>query len=153
MHKITMEDIDKHISLRKYKDTMKELVKLYYPHISEQEMDYALDYSIVKRYNEFNVKVTNNYSNKEQDMTLLELTDYINSRQPIVTAAGVLFSRHGDKPNPLIKVIQKFLDLRSEYKKKMFSYPKGSEEYEHYNLMQSLKARDTIYASMWLKLS
>ena len=83
-------------------------------------------------------------------MTLLELTDYINSRQPIVTAAGVLFSRHGDKPNPLIKVIQKFLDLRKEYKDKMFSYPKGSEEYEHYNLMQSLAKIDTngIYGSL-----
>ena len=75
-------------------------------------------------------------------MTLLELTDYINSREPIVTAHGVMFRKHGEVPNPLSKVIQKFLDKRGEDKKMMFKFPKGSEEFEKYNLLQQLDKID-----------
>lgn len=134
----TTVNIDKSISLRQYKDTMKRVVRLYYPNASDQELEPAINYSINKRYKEYDVKIENNYNKRETNMTLLELTDYINSREPIVTAAGVMFKRHGTVPNPMAKVIQGFLDARSEHKKMMFKFPKGSEEYEKYNLLQSL---------------
>ena len=49
---------------------------------------------------------------------------------------------NGEVPNPMNDVIQSFLSLRSKYKKMMFSYPKGSEFYERYNLQQQLSKID-----------
>ena len=77
-------------------------------------------------------------------MTLLDLTDYINTREPIVTAYGTMFRKHGEVPNPMGKVIQGFLDLRDVHKKKMFTFPKGSEDFEKYNLLQTLTIQGHI---------
>ena len=120
-----------------YRKTIKECIQIYMP-ISDQELDPILDYSINKRYYESNCKVINSYTKKTANMTLLALADYIASREPIVTAHGTMFKKHADCPNPMASVIQLFLDKRGEDKKMMFKFPKGSEEFEKYNLLQSL---------------
>lgn len=130
--------IDNSISLLKYKDTMKRLTRMYYPNAKDTDIDNALNYSINKRYKEYTAELDNNYTHKCTNMTLLELTDYIYQREPIVTAYGTMFRKHEEVPNPLGKVIQSFLDKRSEDKAMMFRFPKGSEDYEKYNLLQSL---------------
>jgi hypothetical protein len=112
---------------------------MYYPEIDSRELEPILDYSIQKRYNQFNAQVSNSYTNKTANMTLLAISDYIASREPIVTAFGTMFRKHADVPNPMAVVIQSFLDNRSKHKKEMFKYPKGSEQFEKYNLLQSLK--------------
>ncbi len=140
-------------TLSKYKDTMRDVMMLYYPTANTADIDAAIDYSIQKRFRNSNkVRVVNsykryrdendNYKDPEQQMTLQKLSDYIMSREPIVTANGVMFKHHGEVPNPMNDVIQSFLSLRSKYKKMMFSYPKGSEEYERYNLSQLLSKID-----------
>jgi hypothetical protein len=108
----------------------------------ESDFDQAIDYSIQKRYKEHPAKVINNYKNTEVNLTLLEVADYIYSREPILTGYGVMFKKHGTVPNPLAKVIQSFLDNRSIHKKEMFRYEKGSEDYEHWNLIQALDKID-----------
>ena len=125
-------------TLSRYKDTMKQSVRLYYPYINEQDLDKAIEYSIEKRLKNTKATLNNSYTHKEKDLDLLRLIDYINSREPIVTAFGTLFKKHADCINPLYETIQSFLDLRSMHKKEMFKYPKGSEEFEKYNLLQLL---------------
>ena len=49
-----------------------------------------------------------------------------------------MFKHHGTVPNPLLAVVQSFLDNRTIHKKQMVQYPKGSEDFEKYNLLQSL---------------
>lgn len=143
-------------TLYHYKEKMKEVLRLYYPTASPSDLDKAIDYSIQKRVKDANAKVSNSYkryrvieNNKlvykdlEQDATLLKLADYIASRKPIVTPYGVMFSKHESEiPNPLAVVVQSFLDLRGIHKKQMFQYPKGSEEFQKYNLLQILDKTD-----------
>lgn len=129
-------------TLQEYTKTMSECIKLYYPDIEDRDLKQIIDYSINKRYHSDNISIINSYKNKSFDMTLLELADYINSRQPIVTGYGTMFSRHSTVLNPLAKTVQSFLDLRKIHKKEMFKYPRGSEMFEKYNLLQSLDKID-----------
>ena len=128
-------------TLEKYKETMMDVIQLYMP-ASREELIPIIDYSINKRYHESRCKVENTYTNKTHNMTLLKMADYIMSKEPIVTAHGTMFKKHADVPNPMAEVIQQFLDLRSIHKKEMFKFPKGSEDFEKYNLLQQLDKID-----------
>lgn len=129
-------------TLVKYKDTMKRCIMMYYPQMDQRELDPILDYSINKRFKNTDVKIENSYTKKNANMTLLAVSDYIASREPIVTAFGTMFRKKGEVPNPMGQVVQSFLDMRSKHKKIMFKYPKGSEDFEKYNLLQQLDKID-----------
>ena len=126
-----------------YKKEMKEIIRLFDYRISEDELDTVLDYSIKKRYKEYQAEIQDSYRKKNTPTNLLKLAEYIQSKEPIVTAYGTMFSKHGTVPNPMAIVVQQFLDKRSEDKKMMFKYPKGSELYERYNLLQTLDKIDS----------
>lgn len=134
----------------KYKETLKRMITLNIPSLTKEEMDRAIDYSMKKRYKEVPVNVYNNYTEKTASNTLVELTNYIYEREPITTAWGVLFKKHGVAPNPLTKLIHMFMLNRDKEKKIMFQYPKGSEEFEEHNLLQLLAKVDTnaIYGAL-----
>ena len=140
-------------TLMKYKETMRQCMSLYYPEVPLSDIDSAIDYSIMKRMTDSPAGLTNSYKgyrnaegvyqDAKQELTLRKLSDYILSRQPIVTAFGTMFQHHGQVPNPLVEVVQSFLDNRTKHKKQMFQYPKGSEEFEKYNLLQQLDKIDS----------
>lgn len=130
-------------TIKKYKETMTDCIRMYYSEMDPREIDRVLNYSIQKRYKPANGRIENSYNKRHIDnMTLLDISDYIVSREPIVTAFGTMFMKHETVPNPLAKVVQSFLDKRSEDKKMMFKYPKGSENFEKYNLLQQLDKID-----------
>jgi len=123
--------------------------------MSDRDISEGIQYSVKKRYKQFTGTLNNNYTRKKIDMTILEMCDYIASKEPIVTSYGVLFKRHGTVPNPMAKVIQSFMDLRNIHKKEMFKYPKGSEMFERFNLLQNLDKIDVngVYGLIGLYMS
>lgn len=131
-----------HESLIEYRDSMTRAIKSIYPHMDIEDIEKAVDYSISKRFKNFDLSIQNNYTNSIIDMTALEMLDYIARRKPIITSYGTIFKKHADVPNPMGQVIQSFLDLRKKHKKEMFKYPKGSEMFEKYNLLQALDKID-----------
>lgn len=135
-------NVDEHKHLVKYRDTMTRLIQSMYPHTSSKDIFRAVDYSISKRFKNFNLQIQNNYTNNTYELSVLEMLDYIAKREPIMTSYGTLFKKHEQVPNPMGKVIDNFLSLRKQHKKEMFKYPKGSEMFEHYNLMQALDKID-----------
>lgn len=123
----------------KYKEATVPLLKLSLPHLTENEIEKAVNYSMVNRFKDTEeCRLDNNYKEQTVNLSLSEITDYIISREPIITSYGVLFNKHSVAPNPLGVMTMGFLDQRSKAKKEMFKYPKGSEMYEKYNLSQSL---------------
>ena len=149
-------DISASPTLSKYKNTLMECLSLYYPELPSSDLSQAIDYSINKRLKDSKASISNSYKRRRvmvkdengnevevfkdavQESTLLKISDYILSREPIVCAHGTLFKHHGTIPNPLFDVVQSFLDNRTKHKKQMFQFPKGSEDFEKYNLLQSL---------------
>lgn len=140
-------------TLKEYKETLGKCFRMYLPNgINDSELNQIIDYSIGKRYKKEKCVVDNSYTKKKYNSNLLAMADYINSKQPIVTAFGTMFMKHADCPNPMAVVIQQFLDQRTIHKDIMLSFPKGSEDYEKYNLLQSLDKIDSnaIYGILGL---
>ena len=125
-----------------YKSVARDLIKLQFPLLGMEEIDTAIDWSISKRLTDHPIQVDNNYKNQTVDMTLLQVAKYILDRQPIITSYGVMFKRHGEVPNPLYNLIDGFIKNRKLLKKEMFKYPKGSELFEKFNLLQLLAKID-----------
>lgn len=152
MDRIIVQD---HQSLYAYRDSMSRTIKSIYPEMNMQDIIRGVEYSIAKRFKNFNLSVQNNYTNNTVEMTMLEMMDYIARRKPIITSYGTMFKRHDDVANPMARVIQNFLDLRKKHKKEMFKYPKNSEMFEHFNLLQALDKIDVngIYGLVGLYVS
>ncbi|MBP5595730.1 MAG: hypothetical protein J6Y02_10135 [Pseudobutyrivibrio sp.] len=136
--------------VKQYKDTVMDLIKLSYPYLSLEEISLAIDYSLVKRMRNGEAVIQNNYSHKTINTTVLDITEYILSREPIITTQGVMFKKHGECPNPLYDLLDAFINERVMYKKEMFKYPKGSDMFEKYNLLQLLAKlnANAIYGAM-----
>ena len=130
-------------SINLYKQTVSRMLGRNFPTLTEADINAAVDYSINKRYKQEPCTINNSYSNKKVNMNLQEVTDYIMDRQPITTMYGVLWKRKGTVPNPLCKMTKKFMEQRGIYKKEMFKFPKGSEDYERFNLAQLLSKLDS----------
>lgn len=125
-----------------YKRIAMDMLHLNFPLLSEMELAAAVDDSISRHFKDTNIKVDNNYKKINIDMTLRSLADYIISKEPIITSYGVLFNRHGTVPNPIYNMLDGFINGRKAMKKEMFKYPKGSEDFEKYNLFQLLLKLD-----------
>ena len=129
-------------TITKYKEIMIPMMKMNFPLLSDGELAAAIDDSISRHFQDADVVIDNNYKKKKVDMTVRSLADYIISKEPIITSYGVLFNRHGTMPNPVYHLIDGFISARKVLKKEMFKYPKGSEDFEKYNLLQLLAKID-----------
>ena len=134
----------------KYVEEVMRVVHLSFPHLTHNELVEATDYSIRSRFRDNIASIYNSYTDKRIEVTLNNITNYIISREPIITSYGVMFKKHADCPNPLAQMVYDFLGQRKIAKDKMKTFVKGSEDFEKYNLIQSLFKIDcnAIYGSL-----
>ena len=126
-------------AIQEYEQVMVDGFKHTFPLLNENELREAIRYSINNRIQTRPVTLVNNYTKSKLNGTVLDIIRYIEDRQPIITSSGVLFKKHKEADNPLSRMIMSFINQRGIYKKEMFKYPKGSELFEKYNLLQLLE--------------
>lgn len=137
-------------TIKHYRDVALRMASINRSDVPYNVLNNAIDYSIQKRFQDNQVQIENNYKKKIVNMSLLDTCDYIDNKKPIVAASGVLFQRHENSTNLIYKVIDQFLDARGIAKDTMFKYPKGSEEFQYWNLQQLLEKRNVnaLYGAM-----
>ena len=124
-----------------YRNEMCRLLQLSFPKLTRMDIATAVDSAILGDFHNPKVRLDNNYTHTTQEMYLMQLMQYISDKQPIFTATGCMFKRHGTVENPLYDLIQSFLDNRDKYKAEMKKYAKASSEFARYNLFQLLEKR------------
>lgn len=126
-------------AIQEYEQVMVDGFRHTFPLLNENELREAIRYSINNRIQTRPVTLVNNYTKSKLNGTVLDIIKYIEDKQPIITSSGVLFKKHKEADNPLSRMIMSFINQRAIYKKEMFKYPKGSELFEKYNLLQLLE--------------
>lgn len=136
------QDILKAMNLKvvqEYEQVMVDGLRHSFPLLNECELREAIRYSITNRLENKPAYIDNNYTKQRIDGTVLDVLNYIQKLEPIMTSSGVLFKKHKEAENPLSRMIMGFIKQRKVYKKMMFKYPKGSELFNRYNLFQLLE--------------
>lgn len=129
-------------AIKKYEDTAVDMLMLAFPHLSKTELEYVVQRSIAENIQYYPATIRNSYKRQNVETNLTDLANYVLSRGPIITTYGAMFSKHSDIPHPLYKMVDGFINQRDVMKKKMFTYPKGSFDFEKYNLLQLLYKLD-----------
>ena len=117
---------------------MREVLSLYYPNYSLSFLDSVIEEHILNKFQDSEAEIRNSYTKRNTETTLLAISDFIDKKKPTCTALGTLFKQHDQSINLMFETMQSFLDLRSIHKKEMFKYPKGSPEFDKFNLLQLL---------------
>lgn len=125
--------------VKEYKRILIESLSCSFPGLDISELNDAIEWSIINQYVNGPAYIENNYTKQKINGTVLDILNYAKSLEPIITSSGVLFKKHKDAVNPLSKMIMGFLDQRAFFKKEMFKFPKGSADFEKYNLLQLLE--------------
>ena len=136
------EKIDKLMAtsvVKDYKRTMVSNLQASFPGLNIKELEEAINWAIENNYSDNPVRLDNNYTKQNINGTVVDILGYIDKVQPILTSSGVLYKKHSEIDNPISNVIQGFLKQRKIYKKEMFKHPKGSKDFERFNLLQLLE--------------
>lgn len=131
-----MQELPRGEIITKYKKDMISILSRIIPNMDLNELEQAVDYSIKKTFINHSVRVHNNYKNETVNTDFVKLCHYLLQHKAIMTTGGVLFHRHGEVKNPFYNFIQYLVDKRDYAKSQMKKYPKGSEEFNSWNLKQ-----------------
>ena len=132
----------KYAAVEAYKDMLRKNLTYNFPTLSKNELDYAIDHLVEKYLKRSECVINNNYTNLKVQSNLLDTSQFIHDKTPIIASNGCLFKQHTAEPTPVYKLITSFTEDRNAYKKDMFKYDKGTEKFNHYNMLQQLAKRD-----------
>ena len=115
-----------------YKNNVLDILQYSFPTIKKKDIYEALEYSINKRFNDSQCEFYNNYKNAKIETSLLGMANAILNNKFIMTSYGTLYNRHENIKTPTYRILDIFINARSKFKKEMFKYPKGTEEFKKY---------------------
>lgn len=128
--------------IKKYKEEMTTLLRMQFPTLTIDEIQFFIEDAIERKFNNPDVRIDNNYKDIVVDLQLTDLVNKIETDKPILVPNGCLFKQHEEGFTPFYRLLESYVTKRKAYKKKMFEYPKGSDEFNKYNLLQLLAKRD-----------
>lgn len=115
--------------VKKWKSTQMSIMKNIFPDVKEKELEDYLDKKIATSIIDPMVKIHNNYSHLELDISLLKITDWIEEKAPICAGFGMFYMNQNMSVNPNAKMIVNFLDLRKTFKDLLEKFKEDTYDY------------------------
>lgn len=122
--------------LQKYIDNMCSIYMKLHPDTDADRVKLLTQEFINKSFKDIPCSMKNNITHESIDTSINEVTDWIETRQPIITGNGTFFKQQAEYKSPEIVFTEALLKERKSVKKKMFNYPKGTPEYINLNTAQ-----------------
>lgn len=123
--------------IKKWKEEMIHKIHLVHPEWSDKNIDHYLEIIISKRFKDSKCKVRNTYKNIEAKSTLLNMTQFIHDRKPILGGYGVMYLNQEKVYNPAAHMLTDSINKRKGLKKERKKYDKRSYEFLQYDIAQS----------------
>ena len=136
--------------LDKWKQKNFEIFSQMYPELTKDEIMEVLDEDIKENFKDPDTHIFNDY---QDDITLNQsmtaLYKFCKEKKPILGGNGTLFYNQDIISSPIADLIDGRIKARKQYQKIRDTFPPGSEEYNHYDMLQ-LEAKiriNSIYGS------
>lgn len=134
MNDITIKD---YTILEQYRKTALMVLERSLPQVPKKELNKFIKKRMEDTiHNPQNVQLHNNYVNKRIEIDLLTLTQFIQDNRPIIAGGGTLFKNQELESNPNAKMLDVFMQLRKEEKKKLKIFQPATFEYNQADLNQ-----------------
>ena len=133
-----------------YRDEMVKQMKQTNPDWDEDDITDIVNDMILKNFMNPTVTLDNNYTQENRETTLLSVFEWLLERKPIIAGNGTFYKNQYEAENPIAEMLDSFLTLRKEYKKKMFSIEDATSYlYRYYDLKQGneKKLSNSYYGS------
>ena len=115
--------------IKKYKEEMVNILRMQFPTLTMDEIQSFIKDAIERKFNDPDVSIDNNYKDIIVDLPLTDLVHKIETDKPILVPNGCLFKQHEEGFTPFYRLLESYVTKRKAYKKKMFEFPKGSDEF------------------------
>jgi DNA polymerase family B len=118
------------------RDQMVDQMVLVYPNEPREKLEEFVEKKLDSRIKDRNVMFNDGES--KQPRSLLEMTNWLETEQPILTGYGAFYKKHDEGANLLSDMVDYLLKSRKVYKKEMFKHVNDVDRtaYNNFDLMQ-----------------
>ena len=122
--------------LQKYIDKVTRIYVQTHRGVDPMKVKMMVGDFVSKQFKDIPCKMNNNMTHESVGTTINEVSDWIETKQPIITGNGTFFRQQSEYKSPEIVFTESLLKERKSVKRKMFGFPKGSPEYINLNTQQ-----------------
>ena len=120
----------------RYRDRMIEMYSKTHPNIDINVIQQLTDELIKSRLKDIPCVMHNNITHERIETTMVNVFDWVETRNPIISGNGTFFMQHKEYLSPTVKMLEKLQAKRKQVKKEMYKHSKGSTQYTNLNVSQ-----------------
>lgn len=122
--------------VERYKDRAVETYLRSHPNVDPNMVRSLVSELVNDSIKDIPCTMHNNITHEVQQTTLVNVFEWIDERNPIVTGNGTFFKQHSEYLAPTVKMLEKLQLDRKKKKKEMFQHQPGTVEYLNLNVGQ-----------------
>lgn len=119
--------------VERYKKRIYDMYIQTHPNVNQDKVKFLIDNLTNENLKDIPCEMHNNVKDELYQSTMIKTFDWIDTRQPIITANGTFFKQHDEYLSPKVLFLEDLQQTRDKEKKKMYACKKGTPEYlNHY---------------------
>lgn len=122
--------------VERYKERAVETYLATHPNIDSNIVRTLVGELVNERVKDIPCVMHNNMTHERQETSMINVFEWVDNRNPIVTGNGTFFKQHSEYLAPTVKMLEKLQLDRKKKKKEMFNYDPGSVQYKNLNVGQ-----------------